>query len=157
MAEVVVDRHVDASPEAVYALVSDVTRMGEWSPETTACRWVGGATGPATGARFRGSNRKGWRRWSTTSTVVAAEPGRRFAFDVVFAGVPIASWSYEFTPEDGGCSVRERWTDRRPALIRRTDPVVMGISNRAEHNRANMEQTLAALSRTASTASPSGG
>ena len=44
---------IAASPEAVYALVSDITRMGEWSPECRECTWANGATGPAVGARFR--------------------------------------------------------------------------------------------------------
>src|SRR3954467_15899573 len=62
--------HVDAPPETVYAVVSDVTRMGEWSPETVRCEWLGGATGPAVGAnsrgRTRGASRGGRRRrrWS---------------------------------------------------------------------------------------------
>ena len=57
---------VAAAPEKVYELVSDVTRMGEWSPETTSAEWIDGATGPAVGARFKGRNRNGVARWSTT-------------------------------------------------------------------------------------------
>jgi hypothetical protein len=57
--------HIDARPDAVYTVVSDVTRMGEWSPETTKCEWIDGATGPAAGARFKGSNKRGFVRWST--------------------------------------------------------------------------------------------
>ena len=72
--------HVSAPPEKLYDLVSDVTRMGEWSPETAKCESIGGATGPAVGARFKGTNkRRVW--WSTDATVVAAERGRRFAFE----------------------------------------------------------------------------
>ena len=152
MADLVVERHVEASPDALYALVSDVTRMGDWSPETTSCRWLGGSIGPTAGARFRGNNRKGWRRWSTTCTVVEATPGKRFAFDVVVAGVPIAHWAYEFTAEGGGCRVAESWEDRRPMVMRRVDPLVMGIPDRVAHNRANIERTLEALDRAASVA-----
>ncbi|MEP6623116.1 MAG: SRPBCC family protein, partial [Acidimicrobiia bacterium] len=46
--------HMDASPEAIWALVSDVTRIGEYSPETFEAEWLDGATGPAVGVRFRG-------------------------------------------------------------------------------------------------------
>jgi len=67
-----VSMHMDATPEEVWALVSDVTRMGSWSPETTACRWVGGASGPSVGARFRGTNKRGPLLWQTTCTVTAA-------------------------------------------------------------------------------------
>jgi hypothetical protein len=55
---------IEAPREVVYDLVTDVTRMGEWSPECVACEWVDGATGPAVGARFRGRNRHGLARWS---------------------------------------------------------------------------------------------
>ncbi|MGH9050843.1 MAG: SRPBCC family protein [Acidimicrobiia bacterium] len=48
-----VSLHVDAPPEKLYELVSDVTRMGEWSPECRRCEWIDGATGPAVGARCR--------------------------------------------------------------------------------------------------------
>jgi Polyketide cyclase / dehydrase and lipid transport len=56
---------VDASPEVVYDLVTDVTRMGEWSPECVGCAWIDGANDPVPGARFRGRNRHGLARWST--------------------------------------------------------------------------------------------
>ena len=98
MADVIVEETVAASPLVLSRLVSDVTRMGEWSPENTSCRWLGGATTPSVGARFKGTNRRGWRRWSTTCTVTEAEPGRRFAFDVRSGPLAISSWSYEFVP-----------------------------------------------------------
>src|SRR5262245_18234309 len=60
---------IEAAPQTVYALITDVTRMGEWSPETRRAEWVGGATGPAVGARFRGHNKLGIARWSMTPTV----------------------------------------------------------------------------------------
>ena len=50
---------VAADPAAVYALVSDVTRTPEFSPEVTAVRWLDGATGPAVGARFEAVNTSG--------------------------------------------------------------------------------------------------
>ena len=77
---VVVEVDVAAPGDTVYELVSDVGRMGEWSPECERCEWVGGAERAALGARFRGHNRIGARRWSTVSTVVAADRGRAFGF-----------------------------------------------------------------------------
>ena len=145
MDEVAVEQRIPAPPDAVYALVSDVTRMGEWSPETTSCRWVGGATGPVVGARFRGANRRGWRQWSTTCTVSEAEPGRRFAFDVRFGGMPVSHWAYEFTSDGDGCIVRETWQDKRAAWMKRFSPYVMGVRNQAEFNREGMVGTLAKL------------
>ncbi|HLI72536.1 MAG TPA: SRPBCC family protein [Acidimicrobiales bacterium] len=148
MAEAVkVEKSVAASPESVYDLVSDVTRMGEWSPETTSCRWLGGVAAPVVGARFRGSNRRGWRRWSTTCTVAAADRGRRFAFDVAFGPLPIARWTYEFAAEGDGCRVTESFVDRRPSWMVMMDPTIMGIGDRGQHNRETMEATLASLDR----------
>jgi hypothetical protein len=146
MADVEVSEDVAATPDAVYAMVSDVTRMGSWSPETTSCRWLGGATGPAVGARFRGTNKRGPLLWQTTCTVTAAEPGRRFAFDVTFGPAPISSWSYDLEPiGDGGTRVTESWSDRRHAAMRLASVPAMGIRDRAAHNRRRMQATLAAL------------
>src|SRR5438105_289553 len=77
---------IQAPPEKVYAMLSDVTRMGEWSPECAKAEWIEGATGPVSGARFKGSNKKGILRWSTKPTVKVADPGREFTFEVGRAG-----------------------------------------------------------------------
>lgn len=153
--DVTVEEVIAAPAEVLYNLVSDVTRMGEWSPETTSCRWVGGASGPRTGARFRGRNRKGWRRWTTSCTVVAAEVGSRFSFDVDLAGLPISRWTYEFLPEGRGTRVRESWTDRRPGWIDRFGKLVRGVADTPAHNRAGMEATLSSLRRHAEAANAS--
>ena len=136
---------IAAPSEQLWAMVADVTRMGEWSPENVGGRWLGDATGPAVGARFRGSNRRGWRRWSTTCTVVAAEPMRAFAFDVEVAGIPASRWIYEFRPDGDATVVTETWTDRRPRWFARLAGVTMGIRDIRAHNRANIEETLANL------------
>jgi uncharacterized protein YndB with AHSA1/START domain len=95
--------HVDASPERLYEMVSDVTRMGEWSPECYRCEWLDGATGPAEGARFKGHNRRGLLRWSTTPKVLTAEPGREFSFVTYdFRGRENTRWTYRFEPAPGG-------------------------------------------------------
>src|SRR3954447_12991823 len=143
--EVEVAQTIAADPVVVYDLVSDVTRMGEWSPETTGCRWLRGATGPAVGAKFKGTNRHLVYRWSTTCTVVDADPGRRFAFTVAWGPVPISRWSYDFRPDGAGCVVTEGWIDRRPSWMRLAGAVSMAIPHRGTHNRAGMEKTLAAL------------
>jgi len=150
--DVEVQTAIAAEPEKVWGLVSDVTRMGDWSPETTSCQWVGAADGPAVGAKFRGSNQKGWRRWTTTCTVTSAVPGARFAFDVDWAGVPISTWSYAFAPDASGAVVTETWTDRRPQWMRVTSVPVMWVADRAAHNRAGMQATLAALKAAAESA-----
>ena len=154
-ADVTVEEVIAAPAQLLYDLVSEVTRMGEWSPETTSCRWVGGATGPRMGARFRGSNRNGWRRWSTSCTVVAAAPGSLFSFEVDLARLPISRWTYQFLPEGQGSRLRESWTDRRAGWMDRFEKPVRGITDTPAHNRAGMEATLAALRRHAeSTSAP---
>ena len=149
-----VERVVAADPIVVYDLVSDVTRMGDWSPETSSCRWVGGVTGPAVGARFVGSNRRGPLVWRTRCRVTAADPGSAFAFTVSFAGMPIADWGYEIAARGQGSVVAETWTDRRSAALKLASVPVMGIADRAAHNRRGMTTTLAALARVAEGVGP---
>lgn len=138
-------RRIAATAEDLYALVSDVTRMGEWSPENVGGRWLGGATMASEGARFRGANRRGWRRWSTICTVVTADPGRRFAFDVSVVRIPASRWSYEFQRDGAATVVSETWTDRRPSWFARLAGATMGIGDIVAHNRDNIHQTLANL------------
>src|SRR5207245_10630958 len=71
---------IAAAPEDVYDLITDVTRMGEWSPECYRCTWLDGAGAAVPGARFRGHNKLGRYRWQTTAVITAAEDGRLFAF-----------------------------------------------------------------------------
>jgi hypothetical protein len=153
MSDIEVSERIEAPAAAVYDLVSDLPRMGEWSPENTGGSWRGG-TGPMVGATFRGRNRSGWRRWRTVVTVTAADPGARFAFDVHFAAVPISRWEYLFASADDGasCVVTERWTDRRPGWMRSLSAPVMGVADRGEHNRAGMETTLRRLKAAAESA-----
>jgi len=103
--------HVAAPPERVWALVSDITNTGTFSPETFEAEWLDGATGPAVGARFRGHVRRNGSRllvYWTTCTVSACEPGREFTFQVDLVGrAKAVEWSYRFEPDDGGTSVTE--------------------------------------------------
>lgn len=96
---------VARSPEELYDMVSDVTRMGEWSPVCKACWWDEGA-GPHVGAWFTGRNELPERTWETRSQVVAADRGREFAFLV---GGSYVRWGYRFEPAQGGTEVTESW------------------------------------------------
>src|SRR5688572_17515812 len=101
--------HVDAPPGAVWALVSDVTAIGRFSPETFEAQWLDGATGPALGARFKGHvkrNGRGPVYW-TTCEVVACEPGREFGFAVLTGGRALNTWRYRLEPAAGGTDVTE--------------------------------------------------
>jgi len=142
---VIVEKVVAAPPDVVWSLVSDVTRMAEWSPETASCEWLGGATGPVVGARFRGRNQHGGKRWSTVSTVTVAEPGQALAFEVKAGPLKVARWAYDIEPVDGGCRVTETWTDQRGRLVAALGKPTSGVGDRAAHNRATMTETLERL------------
>jgi len=145
--DVSVSTHVDAGADTVYDLVADLPRMGEWSPETTAVRWKGGATAATSGAKFRGWNRKGPVRWFTDGVVVEAERGRALAFDVRGLGMKVARWAYRLEPDasGAGCTVIEEWTDHRSPAYRAVTGVAINVRDRATHNRSGMERTLARL------------
>lgn len=147
-----VERVVSAPPEKLWGLVSDITRMGDWSPETTGAAWSGGADRPAVGARFKGTNRNGSRSWKTECVVVSCDPGRNFAFDVKAGPLKVARWSYEFEAVEGGCRVVERWEDHRGPVITWLSPLVSGTKDRAERNRETMTETLSRLAAAAEAA-----
>jgi len=140
-----VSRSIAAPPDKVWAMLSDLPRMGDWSPENNGGSWVKGATGPALGARFKGTNRNAKKRWSTDVKVTTCEPCTGFAFDVTAVGLPVATWAYTIEPSAEGCLVTETWTDNRGFIARSLGGVVTGVSDRASHNLATMEATLAAL------------
>jgi hypothetical protein len=102
---------VPADPDAVYAVVSDVTRIGERSPECHTATWLPGSPAATVGAMFRGSNRFGWAaRWSRRCEVVAAERGRTFAFRTLPERLDVfrrdsTTWRYDLEPVDGGTRV----------------------------------------------------
>lgn len=97
---------VARDPEAVYALVSDVTRIGEWSPVCKACWWDDPAAGAVVGAWFTGRNVLPERTWETRSQVVAAEPDREFAWEVNDGWV---RWGFTVEPEGAGSRLTQHW------------------------------------------------
>jgi hypothetical protein len=102
--------HVAAPAGRCWDLVTDVSRIGEFSPETFEAEWLPGADGPAAGARFRGHVRRNGRGpvYWTTCTVTASDPGREFAFSVAGpGGRPVNTWRYVLRPRAGGTDVTE--------------------------------------------------
>lgn len=132
---------IAAPAEVVYDLISDITRMPEFSPENIRGEWLDGATGPSVGARFKGTNKLGNTTWSTKPTVTAAEPGRVFAFKV--PGRSGAEWRYELAAHGDATVVTESMVQTRPspALIRWLQRRA-GVTDRAAHLRAAMTTTL---------------
>ena len=148
---------VDAPAALVWQLVSDLPAMGRLSPENAGGRWLRGATGPAQGARFRGTNRQGWRRWSTRVVVTECEPGRRFAFGVSSLGLAVSRWSYDVADRPGGCVVTETWEDSRGRVIDALGRIVSGVEDRTGYTARSIDQTLAAVKATAEAATRDGG
>ncbi|MBK5306296.1 MAG: SRPBCC family protein [Frankiaceae bacterium] len=147
---------VDAPAERVWALVSDLPGMGALSPENTGGSWLGGATGPAVGVRFRGSNRHGWRRWSTAVRITACEPGHLLSFDVGSLGLAVSRWTYAVAPRPGGCTVTETWEDRRGRAMDVIGLLASGVADRQAYTAQSIEHTLAAVKQRAEPAGPTG-
>jgi len=134
--------HMDASADAIWELVSDVTRIGSYSPETFEAEWLDGATGPEVGAKFRGHvkrNEKGPTYW-TICTVMVAEVGREFAFGVGTGDTPLNVWSYRLEPAGEGTDVTESF-ELAPTLGLRLYWAVLGWA-RGRRNRNDMRTTL---------------
>lgn len=119
---------VHASPSTVYRLVSDVERIGEWSPECRSAAWLDDRRGA--GARFRGSNRSGLNRWSRTCEVLVAEPDREFTWRTVPGG-PLTSdsthWGFLVEADGGGTLLTQRMqiVKKPQALLRPYIPLSM--------------------------------
>src|SRR5262249_6152870 len=64
----------EADVAAVWDVVRDVTRVGDWSHECVSATWLGDATVVALGARFWGRNRAGIFRWGRRCEVISAQP-----------------------------------------------------------------------------------
>lgn len=135
--------HMNAPVDKVWALVSDVTRIGEFSPETFEAEWLDGATGPAVGAKFRGHvkrNGRGPVYW-TTCRVTECEPNRKFAFGVLAGKKPVNTWGYELAAAgDGGTDVTE-FFELAPVLPMRIYWAIAGKA-RGRTNRQGMTTTL---------------
>jgi len=136
------DVTIDAAPEKVYALITDLPTLASLGDEIATMEWQKGKTVQA-GAVFKGHNRNGNKKWTTTCTVTEAEPGRVFAFDVRHAVLPIAHWRYDIEPA---------W-DRRPAWFAKVAVLATGVHDRKAANAQHIQATLQRLKEKAETAS----
>jgi uncharacterized protein YndB with AHSA1/START domain len=135
--------HVEAPPERVWQLVSDVTRIGSYSPETFEAEWLDGATGPEVGARFRGHVRRNGRgpTYWTTCEVSECEPGRTFAFRVLIGDRPANTWGYRLEPTSSGGTDATEFFELAPTLMNRVYWALLGWA-RGRTNRKGMHTTL---------------
>jgi uncharacterized protein YndB with AHSA1/START domain len=140
-----VSLHIAAPADHVYAIVTDIAQMGRLSPECTGGKWLDDATGPAVGARFKGSNKRGFARWSTTNRVVEAEPGRAFSFETLQSGT---RWTYRMEPDGDGTVVTESRAafKERPLIAKVFSTVLLGgVDDHDDEMRDGMRQTLERL------------
>src|SRR5712691_6842207 len=138
---------IQASPDAVYALVSDLPLMGEWSPENIGGEWQGSGSGQV-GDRFIGHNRTSERAWSVPVMVTVADRGRCFAFVTRPDEGPYVRWTYRLEPSGAGTRVTEVWEVEQlpPALQSWTQAQ---LDERARYTAGMLTTTLAALKATA--------
>ena len=138
-------RTVPADPDRVWAVVTDLTTIGERSPETYRAKPLDRRF-PAEGSAFRGYNRNGVFRWATRSTVTISEPARAFAWRVSLLGLPVADWRIDIRSDGEGQSVvtQQTW-DRRGLLLRALSPAATGVRDRAARNNRGIAQTLSRL------------
>lgn len=134
-------------PEEVWAAVADITRMGEWSPECIAGRWVGDATGPAVGARFEGDNvakvfGRTLKKWTTTSEVTASEPGSVFAF----VAEDFTTWTYRFEAAGTGTAVTETFEYEQKGVMGFVyERIMMRSKSLAKGTQHTLQRVKAAL------------
>ena len=132
------------SVEQVWNVVSDVARIGEWSPECYQISWVDGARSPAKGAVFIGRNRLGIVRWHTTCTIVDWEPGHSFAYEAHHAWGATTRWSFALREDADGVEVTQRYqTVGSPRWMVALDK----LAGRRGALRRGMQSTLAAMRR----------
>jgi uncharacterized protein YndB with AHSA1/START domain len=135
--------HIDAPPEKVWGLISDVTNMARHSPELIEAEWLGGATGPAVGVQYRGHVRRNerWPVYWTTCEITECVPGEVFEFVVLLRDRPVNRWRYELvaTP-GGGTDVTESFDLGDNVFTKVWRP--LGGFLRENRNRRDMQRTL---------------
>jgi len=150
---------IAAAPDAIYGLISDITRMGEWSPECIGCDWMDGHDKAVVGAQFHGHNRNDSNAWTTPNTIVVADEGREFAWVVGRPDFVVCSWRFVFEPNGTGTKVTESFQlgdrevgfgealakaepEQRTTMIEhRTKQLVEGMNHTLERLKAAAEGT----------------
>jgi uncharacterized protein YndB with AHSA1/START domain len=155
---------IDAPPESVWAVASDIGVPVRFSEELQETAFTDGATGPAVGVRFTGRNHHpAIGEWTTTCTIVACEPARRFGWVVGDPDEPSAQWAFVLEPVDGATRLTQ-WmrmgpgrSGINPAIDAMPDKEHKILVRRLAEHRANMERTLAGIRALVDGASPATG
>lgn len=135
---------IAATPDAVYALLTDLPTLATLAEEAHTMQWHH-CTSATPGSVFKGYNRNGSKTWTTKCTVTDAQPGQTFAFDVTSLMLPIAHWRYDITSTSGGCQVIESTWDHRPGWFKKVAGLATGVSDRDTANAEHIRLTLQRL------------
>jgi hypothetical protein len=144
-----VQRDIAAPPSVIWSMVTDLPRMGEWSPENQGGQWVAPHTKAEVGASFKGRNGNGKKSWSTSVKVNACDELQKFSFGLMVFGRNWCDWVYEIEPTATGSRVTHSWVDHRSSFSNRLGKLVSGVADRASHNKKNMEATIEKLAQAA--------
>lgn len=133
---------VPASTERVWALLADLPRMGEWSPECTGCVWDDPDAALVPGRTFVGHNRWGPLRWTTRGELEVCESGRELVYVTGRGDRPLTRWRYRLEPVDGGTRITESYESlETPATMLAIERAL----GRARRLRRGMRETLVRL------------
>ncbi|MGB8179156.1 MAG: SRPBCC family protein [Acidimicrobiales bacterium] len=139
---------INASPDEVFHIITDLPAMGRLSPENTGGTWLNGAQGPAVGAKFKGTNANGAKSWTTLVTVVEFAPPSAFAFEVKVGPAKVARWAYAVEATPSGSRVTESWKDQRNAISKWIGGKSSGVEHRDEFTARSIQTTLENLKKT---------
>ena len=138
---------IAATPSAVYDLIADISRTGQWSPECRACEWIDEPG--LVGSRFRGHNRRGLARWTTTAEVIVADRPTTFAFATLHRGRHSTRWQYELAGDEVTTLTESFEAVSTPWLIGLAERLL--IRNRQQQLEAGIGATLTRIKTIAET------
>ena len=124
---------IDAPPSAVWAVVSDLQRMGEWSPQCRKMIVFGGEV--RKGTKTLNVNRDGLKVWPSRAKVVEFEPEKKIAWRIAENWTV---WSFELEPTANGTKL----TERREAPKGTTSGVSQFLVKRMLGGNTNFEADL---------------
>lgn len=153
---------VACSPQHAWDLISDITRIPEWSPECFRTNWRGTDHTPRPGATFRGWNRRGAALWTSVCRIDAVDQGRSLAFTMITGG-EYTRWTWTVEPGETAsfCSITQSWEMLRdlPPHAVAFEKLLMNVHDRAASLQGNIEEGLervkAVLEGTAAPTGPS--
>lgn len=150
---------MSASPATVHALIADVTRMPEFSPEVIEAHWLDGAAGPAIGARFAARNKFTRGPSAVNKPVITGlEPGRLVSWSRTEPFGGTLEWTYQFLPHPDGTEVVESYRVTKPVC--RIGWLIIGAmasGDRRGQLHAGMQQTLQRIRAVAESLTPTPG